>query len=101
MSEQAVTKLKEVVKRLHQLSLELADLKQEWQDVLRESPYEIWEPSVATFHNTALWESAPGSKILACFNDSDSGTIDPICLKTLISPDGKRLGIIRLSTDSR
>ncbi|KAF5608591.1 NACHT domain protein [Fusarium subglutinans] len=101
MSEQAVATLKDAVKRLHQLSLELADLRQEWQDVLLESPYEIWEPSIGAFHNTSLWESVPGSKILAHLSDSDSGTINPICLKSLVSPDGKRLGIIRLSTDSR
>ncbi|CZR48225.1 uncharacterized protein FPRO_12835 [Fusarium proliferatum ET1] len=69
----------------------------ECQDVLLELPYEIWEPSIAVFHNTALWESTPGSKILACLSDSESGIIDPFCLKSLISPDGKRLGIIRLS----
>lgn len=101
MSEQAVTNLKEVVKRLHQLSLELADLKQEWQDVLLESPYEIWEPSIGAFHNTSLWEPVPGTKISAPLSNSSSGIIDPISLKSRVSPDGKRIGIIRLSTESR
>ncbi|KAG4254498.1 hypothetical protein FPRO03_06838 [Fusarium proliferatum] len=94
MSEQAVTNLKEVVKRLHQLSLELADLKKEWQDVLLES-------SIGAFHNTSLWESVPGTKILAPLSNSSSGIIDPIGLKSRVSPDGKRIRIIRLSTESR
>ncbi|KAF5645963.1 NACHT domain protein [Fusarium tjaetaba] len=101
MSENTVSNLEDTVKRLHQLTLELADLKKAWQDILLESPFEIWEPSIEAFHNTSLWESVPGSEIVARLSNSDSGIINPICLKSLVSPDGKRLGVIRLSTDSR
>ncbi|KAF5006337.1 hypothetical protein FDECE_7265 [Fusarium decemcellulare] len=101
MSSQMVACLNGVVKKLEKLSIELVELASSWGDVLIESPYEIWEPSISAFHKSSIWESVPGSEIVARFNTTASGGLRPICLKSHVTSDGKRLGILRLSTVSR
>ncbi|KAJ3539608.1 hypothetical protein NM208_g5417 [Fusarium decemcellulare] len=99
--EPMVACLNGAVKKLEKLSIELVELASSWGDVLIESPYEIWGPSISAFHKSSIWESVPGSEIVARFNTTASGGLRPICLKSHVTSDGKRLGILRLSTVSR
>lgn len=97
VSSQTTQLLNTTADRLLQLSSELETLAVNWQDVLLESPYEIWEPSISAFHKSSIWETIPGVKIIAKCKDTGADAGKSICLKSQVADDGKRLGILRLS----
>jgi hypothetical protein len=86
-------------KLLRRLALDLKDLDSSWAQVLKANPNEIWEPSISAFIKSSFWVSVPGSKLTQiALKDSDQNYI---CLKSQVSLDGLRLGVVKLCSAAR
>lgn len=86
---------------LLQLCRDLSEMKNSWAHILMEEPNEIWEPSVSVFNQSPFWQRISGANIAARFEARPDGDHQSICLKTQLSPDGCRLGLIRLYASLR
>ena len=87
--------LHEALEILKQLSVDLKILNKAWSDVLSDEPNEIWEPSISAFHQSVFWQRITGARVAHFEQPVDPGH-RAICLKTRISADGQRLGLVRL-----
>lgn len=83
-------------KTLLQLSESLDAINSSWSHVLEQEPNEIWEPSISAFNESPFWQLISGAKIIARFDAEPDPRFNSIHLKTRISSDGRRLGLIRL-----
>lgn len=83
-------------KTLMQLSKSLDAINSSWAHVLKQEPNEIWEPSISAFNESLFWQRISGAKIVARFDAEADPSFTSIHLKTRISSDGGRLGLIRL-----
>lgn len=92
-------------------SKDLRRLNTDWGHVLRESPGEIWQPSIPAFLKSPFWVGTKATTVL----DLDCNTAAPvdadvqpdsICVASQTSADGLEVGVIKIwpskyaSTDS-
>jgi hypothetical protein len=80
---------------LKRLSADLEALNNSWGHVLRDSPNEIWEPSISAFTKSDFWSSVSGAKLTQIAIPSDVGK-KSILLRSQVSVDGLELGLMRL-----
>ena len=88
---QESSKLQKAFNILRHLAKDLQSLNRDWEKVLRNTPNEIWEPSISAFTQSPFWLSVTGSNITPLALEKES-----ICLISRVSKDGYRLGVVRL-----
>ncbi|KAK3991108.1 hypothetical protein QBC44DRAFT_57923 [Cladorrhinum sp. PSN332] len=83
-----------LVSKLETLQEDLSGLCTSWCNVLRETPNEIWEPSVPAFTKSTLWVSSTDAKVSRALDDvKHRGSI---LIMSQASHDGTEMGQIRL-----
>ncbi|KAI1170472.1 hypothetical protein F4777DRAFT_591915 [Nemania sp. FL0916] len=76
---------------LSRLSKDLEMLVEEWEMVLRDSPDEIWSPSIPAFQRSSFWTTKHATTHRLHRGNERMVTID-----SAVSSDGSRLGVVRL-----
>ncbi|KAH8901103.1 hypothetical protein GQ53DRAFT_835048 [Thozetella sp. PMI_491] len=81
---------------LHRLARDLSAMNNSWAHVLLNEPNEIWEPSISAFNSSPFWQRTCGADIAATFEAHSDENWQPVYVKSKISSDRHRIGIIRL-----
>jgi len=83
------------LRHLQRLALDLESLNSSWTAVLKDTPNEIWEPSISAFTRSPFWMSVASSTVSHFVsNERVDGT--SACLKSQVSLDGLRMGVVKL-----
>jgi len=80
---------------LKDFEAELALLESSWSRVLKDSPNEIWEPSINAFSTARFWKSFGGSKVKPIAQNNVKRR-DMVLLQSQVSDTGDRLGVLRV-----
>lgn len=94
--ETTFNELSHIDEHLAQLECDLLELNQEWGDTLRETPNEIWEPSISAFNDFSLWMKMEDAHTRKLQLSTESGDDSSISLRSQVSADGTELGVLRL-----
>jgi hypothetical protein len=86
------------LRSLSRLAIDLRELNTSWAHVLSVEPNEIWEPSISAFTTSQFWNRVSGSTITS-FSGIMGDNLTSVCLKSRISPDGKRMAVVRMYFD--
>jgi hypothetical protein len=86
---------------LGKLSEDLEHLSREWRHVLKDSPNEIWEPSISGFLESKFWITARGSKVTKLVPNDSKHDDGFICVRSQVSADGTEIGTIKVKPPRR
>jgi hypothetical protein len=84
------------IHNLGKLSGDLEHLSREWRHVLKDSPNEIWEPSISGFLESKFWITARGSKVTMLIPNGSKHDDGFICVKSQVPADGTEIGTIKV-----
>ena len=89
------------INTLRKLSEDLARLSREWGHVLKDSPNEIWEPSISGFLESNFWVTAKGSEVTMLKPNIVKHGEGFICIMSQVSVDGTEIGTIKVKPPRR